>query len=623
MMFKRLTPSLFGIFGLIAAAVALPAADATAGIHAATNRIIVKFKSGAVELSNDKLNTQSLRVDKNLSLRHIHTLSDNSRVYTLGKFREPADVKSIVAELMRRDDVEYAEPDARRFPQFVPNDTRYTDQWYLYESAGGIRAVQAWDTTFGDGNTVIAVIDSGILPHSDLVRILQGYDFVSEDAPGDFFTAADGDSRDPDPADPGDGVFANDCGDGEPAEDSSWHGTLITGILVAETNNGLGIAGIDHQAFVLPARALGKCGGFISDIADAVRWSAGLHVDGVPDNPAPADVINLSLGATGSTCSNTEQGAINDAVANNSVVVVAAGNEGGFIEDSAPANCENVIVVTATTRGGGETCYTNVGTGADIAAPGGNNSEQINAGGNSITCTAFAGDGILSTSNTGTGAPDPGENSYTSVAGTSFAAPMVSGAVALMRSIDSNLTPSSIESILKTTARVFPTNTSDGARDCIPENCGAGILDLQGAVVAAGQGGSDSTPNPFAFDARTGVASNTAVESNSVTITGIDIPTTVSITGGAYSIENSAFTDADGVITAGQSIRLRVTSSPSLSTATHATLTIGGVSAGFSVSTRGATSGGGGGGEGSWLMVLAGLMLLLKTVSINRPRGRG
>lgn len=621
--FKRFTPPLLGVLSLIAAALALPMANATAGVSTATNRIIVKFKPGALEEASDKFKTQSLRVDNNLSLRRIRTLSDNSRVYSLGKFRQPDDVKAIVAELMQRGDIEYAEPDARRFPQFVPNDPEFTNnnQWYLREDAGGIRAEQAWETTMGDGNTVIAVIDSGILPHSDLVRILQGYDFISEDPPGapdDFFTAGDGDGRDPDPADPGDGVLANECGDDEPAEHSSWHGTLITGILVAETNNGRGIAGIDHQAFVLPARALGKCGGFISDIADAVRWSAGLHVDGVPDNPTPADVINLSLGATGSTCSNTEQGAIDDAVANNAAVVVAAGNDGGFIEDSAPANCDNVIVVTATTRDGGETCYTNVGAGADIAAPGGNSSEQIVAGSDSIDCTASAGDGILSTSNAGAGAPDPGENSYASVAGTSFAAPMVSGAVALMRAVDSNLTPGSIETILKTTARVFPTNTADGARDCIPANCGAGILDLQGAVVAAAQGGSDSTPNPFEFDARTGVAPDTAVESNDVTITGIDVPTTVSVSGGAYSIENSAFTDADGVITAGQSVRLRVTSSPSPSAASHATLTVGGVSGDFSVITRAGNGGGGGGAVSWWIMGLAGLALLFKTGYVNR-----
>lgn len=600
------------VFCFIAMAVWWPASHAAAGEHV-TNRVIVKFKSGSAQPAGiDRLNVRNLRSGSNLTLHHVRTLANNSRVYSLGKFRKLADAKAVAAELMQRDDVEYAEPDVRRFPQFEPNDNEYPNQWYLYESDGGIRAREAWDTTRGDGNTVIAVIDSGILPHSDLVRVLDhGYDFISGDPTdplGLYFTANDGDGRDPDPADPGDAVGENECDDGEPAE-SSWHGTLVTGILVAETDNNSGISGIDHQAFVLPVRALGRCGGFISDIADAIRWAAGLPVPGVPDNPTPADVINLSLGATESTCSSTEREAINAAVANNAVVVVAAGNEGGFIENSAPANCDNVIVVTASTRDGGETCYTNVGEGADIAAPGGNSQEQITLGGVPATCTALAGDRILSTSNNGTNTPDT--ETYRFVAGTSFSAPMVSGAVALMKSVDNSLTPGSIETILKNTARVFPTNTADAARDCVPENCGAGILDVQGAVAAAGDGGFDSTPNPFEFTAQTGVAPNTTVESDSATITGIDVPTTVSVSGGAYSIENSAYTEADGVITAGQSIRLRVISSPSFSSTTRATLTIGGVNAEFSVGTRSNGGGGGGGGSLSWA-VLSGVLLLLK-----------
>lgn len=605
--------SLLGIFCLLVMAALFPATTATADTHT-TNRVIVKFKSETIELSvRHKLNVQSLRLGKKLSLQHIHTLADKSRVYSLGKFQKLEDVEAIAAELMQRDDVEYAEPDARRFPRFVPNDPNYSDQWYLYETAGGIRAQQAWDTTMGDSNTVIAVIDSGIRPHSDLYRVLAGYDFISGDPTdpnGVYFTANDGDGRDPDPADPGDAVAENDCGEGEPAENSSWHGTRITGILVAETNNSSSISGIDHQAFVLPVRALGRCGGFTSDIADAIRWASGLPVPGVPDNPTPADVINLSLGSTGSTCSSTERDAINAAVANNTVVVVSAGNEGDLISSSAPANCENVIVVTATTRQGGETCYTNFGEGADIAAPGGNSDDAPD-------CTAFFGDLIFTTSNDG--ANTPGNETLQFVAGTSFSAPMVAGAVALMRSVDSSLTPSSIEAILKNTAREFPTNITDGARPCTPENCGAGILDLQGAVVAAGQGGLDSTPNPFEFTAQTGVATNTAVESNSVVITGIDVPTTISVSGGAYSIENSAYTEADGVITAEQSVKLRVTSSPSFSTTTSATLTIGGVGAEFSVSTRSGGSSGGGGGSLSWLIVvLAGLALLIKTGFIRK-----
>jgi serine protease len=325
-----------------------------------------------------------------------------------------------------------------------------------------------------------------------LVRVLQGYDFISEDPssePDPYFTANDSNGRDDDPSDPGDWVPADECEDGAPAENSSWHGTRLAGILVAETNNGSGIAGIDQQAWLLPVRALGRCGGYISDIADAIRWAAGLSVPGVPVNSTPADVINLSLGA-GGACSNTEQQAIDAAVASNTVVVVAAGNEGTLISESAPANCENIIVVTATTRQGAETCYTNIGEGADLAAPGGN-SNDTNQG-----CTALPGDEIFLISNAGTDAPDPGEDFFGSGAGTSFSAAMVTGAVALMKSVNGSLSPATIESLLKTTTRPFPAGATDGFRPCTPDNCGTGILDLQAAIIAARDAGSDTSPAP-------------------------------------------------------------------------------------------------------------------------------
>ncbi|HEX7027446.1 MAG TPA: S8 family serine peptidase, partial [Gammaproteobacteria bacterium] len=382
--------SLSAVFCFLLLTAVFSDAYAATGAQPVTHRIIVKFKAGPTpSAARDKRHGQILRLGNNLPLRHLRTLGDLSSVYSLGRFQKLDEVKAVAAELMRRDDVEYVEPDLRRYPQFVPNDADYSNQWYLHETAGGINAEPAWDITFGNSSVVIALIDSGILPHNDLVRVLPGYDFIAEDPPPEpdlYFTANDGDGRDEDPSDPGDAVPEDRCDPaGSPAENSTWHGTKLAGIVAAETNNNSGLAGIDQQAWVLPVRALGRCGGYLSDIADAIRWAAGLSVPGVPDNPTPADVINLSLGAAG-VCSHTEQQAIDAAVANGTVVVVAAGNEGGFISDSAPANCENVITVTATTRQGAETCYTNIGTGADLAAPGGNSQEDF--------CTAFPDDQI-------------------------------------------------------------------------------------------------------------------------------------------------------------------------------------------------------------------------------------
>ena len=171
----------------------------------------------------------------------------------------------------------------------------------------------------------IGVIDTGYRPHVDLAgRFVAGYDFI-----GDPLVANDGDGRDSDPLDPGDwitsaenasGYFAG-CG----VSNSSWHGTHVSGTIGAVANNGIGVAGINQVSKIQPLRVLGKCGGYTSDIADAIRWAAGLTVTGVPANPTPDRVVNISLGGSGA-CGSTFQNAINAAVAAGTVVVVAAGN---------------------------------------------------------------------------------------------------------------------------------------------------------------------------------------------------------------------------------------------------------------------------------------------------------
>ena len=111
-------------------------------------------------------------------------------------------------------------------------------------------------------------------------------------------------------------------------QSSALHGTHVAGIIAANTNNGVGVAGLDWSCQLVIVRALGISHGtgVDSDIADAIRWAAGLHVDGVPDNPHPADVINMSFGGSG--FSQTMQDAVNDAVGAGAIIVAAAGNLG-------------------------------------------------------------------------------------------------------------------------------------------------------------------------------------------------------------------------------------------------------------------------------------------------------
>lgn len=123
----------------------------------------------------------------------------------------------------------------------------------------------------------------------------------------------------------------------------------IAGILGALGNDGVGVAGVSWSSPILPVRVLGKCGGTVSDIVDALRWAAGIDVAGVPHNDHPARVINLSLSGAG-FCSNTEQSAITDVVNQGAVVVVATGDRNQNAADFSPGNCNGVINVAATDR---------------------------------------------------------------------------------------------------------------------------------------------------------------------------------------------------------------------------------------------------------------------------------
>jgi serine protease len=208
-------------------------------------------------------------------------------------------------------------------------------------------------------------------------------------------------------------------------------------------------------------RVLGKCGGYTSDIADGMIWASGGTVSGLPTNPNPARVINMSLGGSGS-CDTTSQNAINSARSRGTVVVVAAGNSNADASNFSPASCSGVITVAATNRSGGRAYYSNYGSIVDVAAPGGD-------------VRSSSANGILSTLNAGT--TSPGADSYAYYQGTSMATPHVAGVVALMLAKNSALTPDEVETRLKGSTRAFPATCSQ---------CGTGIVDASAAVDAAG-----------------------------------------------------------------------------------------------------------------------------------------
>jgi len=376
------------------------------------------------------------------------------------------------------------EPDVRLKRLATPNDPYYTDgiQWHLRTPAqGGAAALNlppAWERTRGSAEQVVAVVDSGALyGHPDLAgKLLPGYDLIS-----DLDTSNDGDGRDPDASDPGDWITSSEAGSGRyplcPAEDSSWHGSFIAGEIAAATHNGVGVAGVGWDTRVQPVRVSGKCGAWLSDVVEGIRWAAGLPVSGVPTNPTPARVINVSFGGS-SSCNSAYQTAIDDAGAAGSLVVVAAGNENGAL--TRPADCAGVLAVGAARQDGLKTYYSSYGPNVGIMAPGGPGA-------------ADTGPRLYSTSNAGL--RGPGEHIYDSKDGTSFASPLAAGVAALMLSVNPALTPAQLISRIQSGARPFPSSAAyptcrvgmpaSSACNCTRETCGPGLLDADRALQLA------------------------------------------------------------------------------------------------------------------------------------------
>ena len=302
-------------------------------------------------------------------------------------------------------------------PLFNHNDPYYVDsqQWGL-NGTYGVQAQKAWLATRGNPEIVVAVLDTGSTDHPDLVgQTVPGYDMID-----DVETAGDGDGRDSDPSDEG---------DWDVDFDSTWHGTHVAGIINALGNNSLGVIGVASRVKVQHVRVLGRGGGPDSDIIAGIIWASGGTVgEGVgalPINATPARVINLSLGGEG-VCPQQYQNAIDFAIGEGTVVVVAAGNSNVLASTFVPANCDGVIVVAATDDLGRPASFTNDGPTVDIAAPGVD---------------------IVSTMNNGD--TEVGSPTYELKTGTSMATPYVAGVVALMLSNEPSLTPADVETRIK------------------------------------------------------------------------------------------------------------------------------------------------------------------------------
>jgi serine protease len=490
-----------------------------------------------VQAGTSDADVAGLALRTGLAMARSRQITPSMHVLYLQKTVYGADVHALLKKLRADPAVQFADLDQRRYPHAMPDDPLFvptagaSGQWFMQTPSsttitlGGVAtqdlsatdAISAWAITTGSTGTVIADVDTGVrFDHPDLLRagvgagfggrLLPGYDFVGEDlnpttgaALGTFLIANDGDGWDPDPSDPGDWINSTDqqnkvlfpsanC----PISDSSWHGTRVMGVLGALTNNGVGIAGMTWNPYLLPVRALGKCGGYDSDIIAGMQWAVGMTVmdssgNNVPDNPYPADIINLSLGGTGS-CPSAYSSVISNLTIMGVLVVASAGNENGPVD--APGNCAGVLAVVGLRNVGTKVGYSSFGVEAGVAAP----------AGNCVTTSGPCYRSIDTTSNTGLTVP--GASSYTDQTnrnlGTSFSAPIVSGIAALMRAVNANLTPLQLIARIEASATPFPPNNSTPPLavcpntdptsqecSCVPGQCGAGMINALSAVNAA------------------------------------------------------------------------------------------------------------------------------------------
>lgn len=443
-------------------------------------RFIIKLKN-SVELSS----APSLRrlekegeflaevmTRNNVDATWLRAGSVGTHVMNWGNSVRSGDQQSMLNRLASDPEVEFAIEDRPMRTFATPNDPTFSNQWALRSTlnTAGAKFDQAWDIVRGSADVIVAVLDTGVVFETpDLMgRLLSGYDFVS-----DVPTANDGDGRDANAADPGNWISSADAQtpafSGCSVKNSSWHGTFVAGQIAANTHSDSDVAGADWNVKVLPVRVLGKCGGLLSDVLDAMLWSAGLDVPGIPRNPNPADVINLSLGSP-TTCSSFEQTVVDRVNAAGTLVVAAAGNSGGSVDS--PANCNNVLAVGALDRDGSRASYSAIGSAVSLMAPGG-----------------FS-NGLVGLGNSGTTTPT--SPSLVNKTGTSFAAPLVAATAGLMRAINSEITPaqlrsqilSSTSSFLSPRSSTCSANQGSGSCNCTTAVCGAGMLNAFAAVSA-------------------------------------------------------------------------------------------------------------------------------------------
>lgn len=322
--------------------------------------------------------------------------------------------------------VAYAEPNYYLHPlSTVPTDPYMLEQWHLMDFG----LPHAWSVETGKESIVVAVIDTGFdLQHPDLQgRFLAGCDFQAEDS---------------DPS-------TKPAVSSFPGPDS--HGTHVAGIVAASANNNSGGVGVAYTGVaILPVKVFndeGTQAATMSNVAKAIRWSAGLNVPGVNRNPHPAKIINLSFGSENP--SSTLNDAVKEARNAGALIIAASGNDSAKNDTiRSPASSPDVVAVGSVNHNYQRSSFSNYSTTertVDLMAPGGSGPSQCGY--------------VLSSIN---------GNAYDCMAGTSMAAPFVAGVAALVWSQNPDWSAEQVKQKLLASTYV------DTAWN--PQEYGAGVL---------------------------------------------------------------------------------------------------------------------------------------------------
>ena len=388
----------------------------------------------------------------------------------LVQFPENFDVITEANLLAQDPSIKIAEPNYYIELLDIPNDKKIGGQWNM--AAAGLPVT--WHTENGSSNNVVvAVIDSGFdLDHPDLVhKFLPGYDFCGRgDQHGDYYTCKEN-------------VFDSDPSNGN---NDNQHGTHVAGIIGAEGDNSIGVAGAAYGSKVkmVPIKIFNDLGGGLSSVSvfvQSIRWAAGLNVPGAPNNANPAKIINISAG--GAFESATVQQAIDDARAAGALVIAATGN-GAHADQKilSPAAMKNVVGVGSINQAFKRSCFSNYVAWNTTKRPG--KVDIVAPGGELGACSNYETQAILST------VPN---NDYGFEAGTSMATPLVSGVAALILSKNPGLSVSALESKLLQSAHKAPyMNTSEYGVGAIRAEIAFGLPKPGDTVSVTAQSDADS-----------------------------------------------------------------------------------------------------------------------------------